>query len=385
MGTKLYLNHFDGNMEDIEKTGIYILYHLDTNKVYVGSTTRGFYLRLKCHLSKLKKGNHFNPQLQKDIDRFGVSGIKLKPIHFCDEKTEIEMLEEQYIQKYDSYKNGYNQTEVSNICHPNEKMRAQFSKRMKENNPMKNPETANRVARAMVDMYINDPDFNIMQFDLKGNYINTFPTIAEAARELSLDGGNISRCTRGITSSYRGYIWIKENEYSIDTLDYAIQKVTNVALKRSGKPQNKKQRNSSGVPILQFEKNGKFIKRYNSIVEASIKIGVNGSNINRACLGETKTSADFIWIYEAAFSEEVLAEKIEKTKRRKPFSKESVKKRAKKQMKKVNMLDKNTGEILNTFNSIKEAGEFVSIDHSCISRACGGEYKTSGGYSWEFV
>ena len=52
--------------------------------------------------------------------------------------------------------------------------------------------------------------------------------------------------------------------------------------------------------------------------------------------------------------------------------------------KKVEQYDKNTGQLINTFSSIKDAAEAVGVDRSCISRCCSGKKKSSKGYIWKF-
>ena len=53
--------------------------------------------------------------------------------------------------------------------------------------------------------------------------------------------------------------------------------------------------------------------------------------------------------------------------------------------KRVNMIDKNTGTILKTFNSMKIAAEQLGIHKEQISSVCRGERKTAGGYKWRYA
>lgn len=52
----------------------------------------------------------------------------------------------------------------------------------------------------------------------------------------------------------------------------------------------------------------------------------------------------------------------------------------------VLQLDKITGQIINSFNSIKEAGEALGKPNvkDSIRKACKGEYKTAYGYKWRY-
>lgn len=53
---------------------------------------------------------------------------------------------------------------------------------------------------------------------------------------------------------------------------------------------------------------------------------------------------------------------------------------------KVNMIDKNTNNILNTFNAIVDAARFIGIKQSGhIVSCCKGKLKSAYGYRWEYV
>ena len=53
--------------------------------------------------------------------------------------------------------------------------------------------------------------------------------------------------------------------------------------------------------------------------------------------------------------------------------------------KQVQMLDKQTGELLATFPSINEAWIVTGIYHSNISKCCIGKRKSAGGYIWRYL
>lgn len=50
--------------------------------------------------------------------------------------------------------------------------------------------------------------------------------------------------------------------------------------------------------IMQYDKNGNFIKEWSSIIEASKKMGVSPPSISANLRGLTKTSCGYIWKYE---------------------------------------------------------------------------------------
>ena len=54
----------------------------------------------------------------------------------------------------------------------------------------------------------------ILQYDLNGNFIREFKSVAEAQKQFNTISGNISRCLVGKSKHAYGYIW--RNKYDID-------------------------------------------------------------------------------------------------------------------------------------------------------------------------
>jgi hypothetical protein len=68
--------------------------------------------------------------------------------------------------------------------------------------------------------------------------------------------------------------------------------------KRIGSCTGKKGKHShSNKPVLQFSKDGKFLNRYFSMVEAQNKTGVDNSDISAVCRGKNKTAGGYKWEY----------------------------------------------------------------------------------------
>ena len=44
-----------------------------------------------------------------------------------------------------------------------------------------------------------------------------------------------------------------------------------------------------------------------------------------------------------------------------------------------------SGDVLNKFESAREAARYIGIHENCISRVCRGERKVSAGYRWKYV
>lgn len=59
---------------------------------------------------------------------------------------------------------------------------------------------------------------------------------------------------------------------------------------------DKKSKNLS-KPIIQFSKDGKFIKKWDSALDAQRELGIKQSNICSCCKGKLKSTGGYIWRY----------------------------------------------------------------------------------------
>lgn len=89
---------------------IYQIINKSNNKRYIGKTN-DIERRLKRHYIDLKNNNHHSIELQRAFNKYGKDNFEIKYDVF--EKITQEQLaqkEMEYIKKYDSYQNGYNET-----------------------------------------------------------------------------------------------------------------------------------------------------------------------------------------------------------------------------------------------------------------------------------
>ena len=87
---------------------IYKITNTRTNESYIGMSTHRNDSRIQSHFYHLNKGDHKNQKLQQAYDRdseyFTHEILEYYPKWLLDSAEEI------WIHKFDSYKNGYNQT-----------------------------------------------------------------------------------------------------------------------------------------------------------------------------------------------------------------------------------------------------------------------------------
>lgn len=85
---------------------IYIIKNFINDKVYIGQTTKDVDERYKRHL----RDKHNNNPLYKDMEKYGVENFYYEILEDNIPYSELDYKEMYYIEKYDSYNNGYNLT-----------------------------------------------------------------------------------------------------------------------------------------------------------------------------------------------------------------------------------------------------------------------------------
>ena len=52
------------------------------------------------------------------------------------------------------------------------------------------------------------------------------------------------------------------------------------------------------IPIIQYDREGNFIKEWSSATTAAKELGFHATNITACCKGKTKSSNNYIWKYK---------------------------------------------------------------------------------------
>ena len=127
--------------------------------------------------------------------------------------------------------------------------------------------------------------------------------------------------------------------------------------------------------VLQYSKDGTFIKQWDSFIEASEILGINKGDIWSSCTGRSVTCGGWVWRYVTNVTPE---EKIEvrEYKSRAPAIENRTTKRVVQYSK--------VGYKMKSFDSLVDAGNKLHVDPKCISLCCNNHenYNTAGGYRW---
>lgn len=89
---------------------IYKLTNLQTNKIYIGKTTRTLEERLKEHEFYANNEEH-NTHLARSIRKYGINNFKIEVLDTAFSEKELNEKEQFWIKKYNTIQNGYNLTD----------------------------------------------------------------------------------------------------------------------------------------------------------------------------------------------------------------------------------------------------------------------------------
>lgn len=187
-------------------TGIYKITCLVNHKIYIGQSVR-LQNRLSTHQRELKQGIHFNMELQKDFDLYGVDNFTFEIIEQCP-ATKLDERERFYIKLLNAQDTqyGYNLTEGGCECRGT-------------NNPMYGK--SGKLSPRFIDI--------IYQLDISGAILAEFESANLAAKAINGQAGHINDCLQtwkqhsaspvGASHperlTHKGYQWIFKKDYEI--------------------------------------------------------------------------------------------------------------------------------------------------------------------------
>jgi len=95
----------------MKKTGIYKIVNIINSKVYIGSAV-DIEKRWGIHKYHLSKNKHHSIKLQRAYNKYGTESLIFDVLEECGKELLIER-EQHWIDKYSSFKNGYNSTPMA--------------------------------------------------------------------------------------------------------------------------------------------------------------------------------------------------------------------------------------------------------------------------------
>lgn len=246
--------------------GIYCIYNEEYFYVGQSNNIRG---RWNNHRSKLKRGKHDNYIMQQIYDKKTTEDpFQYKIICECEEK-DLDKLEiiikNKLCEKYPN-KICMNIAQCGGRNNWTDEMKRKASESHKGKKIPK--EVRDKITKAQKGQKRPILWKKIVQLDLDGNLIKVWNSVKEAEE---FTGCSIMYSRKAC----KGYQWQPYEEWKKAPKGKVIYNTI--------------------TPINQYEKNGTFIRSYNSIREASNITGIRHSSISNAIHGRLKTAGGFIW------------------------------------------------------------------------------------------
>ena len=220
---------------------VYKIFCTITQKVYIGITTKPIQVRWNQHKNESFQENRPKNHFHDAIKKYGWESFEkeiLLEIKSTNKDTLVEslkQLETFYVQKYNSYKEGYNSTIGG-------------------------------------DGIIGDINCKAVDvYDEFGNYLDTCNSRVEAAAKYNVNASNVSDCCNRVIFTcgwLDGKRLIFRNTGDLVS-EQELKKIQNI-------------RKNTVVPVKSYDYyTGELIADYNSILEASDKTGISSDSISK--------------------------------------------------------------------------------------------------------
>ena len=281
-----------------------------TNKIngksYIGQTI-DYHTRIWQHRRCYEKEDC---KFHDAIKKHGFDNFEWTVLETCQDEEEAIRLEKYYIEKFDSYRNGYNMNQGGVGGHNARAvvcltLDGKFVKRYDSagdaekidgfcnSDVLLSCKNSGRTCRKHIFMFEDEykrygarkyekPEKqcmkSVIQCDKNGNLINKFKSVQEAAEKTGIRRSTISGAITGVYKSAGGFIFVYEKDFPIEDLSKYIKL--------------KKGRKIAQVDI----KSGKTIKVFDRISEAGKELGVNYKAIHKVLDKDNRTAYGYKWI-----------------------------------------------------------------------------------------
>lgn len=335
--------------------GIIYKYTSPSGKCYIGQT-----------IQERKRRNTFNNikmiysggKIEEARRKYGPENFEYTVEETLESNTIEDLMnklnsrEMYYIEKYNSYYNGYNSTlggdgVCGRVCSEETKLKLsnKFSKK-------------------------------VVQYDLNGTFIKIWKSAKEIEKFLNIKQNNIQRCCSGNFKQSAGFIW----KY-LDDINNIEDVIEGIPIEKQNKINNMQPSTYSKdghvyKRILQYNILGSFIKEWDSIKSAADFYGAKPNSLSQCCNGDSKTCSGFIWkFYNKDYPKQIEVN----------LTHAQILNAARLSgILRIHKYDKNMN-LLNTYTSFKEAAEDNNIPHTeQITDCIKGRRKTCKGFIWKY-
>jgi hypothetical protein len=296
---------------------------------------------VQCNNAKyngLKKYDFYIPSLNCIIEAHGEQHYIVRQRHFRNSVNEIQ--ENDLIKETTAIENGIENYIVINCSYSDK----EFIKNNIINSKLKNMVEMDNVDWNQCHSYA----LSSMVKDVCSLWGGNQPTVKEIANQVDLDVTTVRRYL--IQGSKVGLCDYNPQEILSQTIQNNLQKAM----------ENRK------VEIIQIERDGNFIKGWNSRTEAEKELNIN--NISAVLRGKQKTAGGFIWMYKKEYEELEDIEKFQQT----------LKSNNKKNIIQMSL----SGEFIQEWASGTEAAKSLGKSNANIFSVLNKKADSAHGYKW---
>jgi group I intron endonuclease len=233
-------------------SGVYKIENRESGKIYVGSTNN-FKVRWGKHKALLRHGKHPNSHLQASWNKYGEKQFIFSILEEC-EVNSLLCKEQYYI---DILNPAYNQTNIAGKVEMTDERRKKLSE---------------SVNRAYSEGRLQKTIKEVHQYDLKGNYMASYPSLTEAAAKTNTDLSHLSSALHGKINVAGGFVW---RFYKTDKIDVWFSRMGQKLTKEPYRPKRRIKR-----PVLVYTENG--ILKFPCVKDAVIPLGCTIHQLRKA-------------------------------------------------------------------------------------------------------
>ena len=211
----------------------------------------------------------------------------------------------------------------------------------------------------------------IIALDRDGSFVQEFPSVIDASKELECSCGTIVNCCKHLVKTFRGFIWFYKKEYE----GLTAEKIEDILSFCNENERGVFSKENLSIPIVALDQiTGEYVNRFASAHDAEVflKIADANGHIIACCKGKLVSCYGYKWCYEEDYLNKtpVYLQKIH----------ENIKGR-----RAVVALDIETGAFVRKYNSITEAMRNMNkVGGGSISFCCTGRLNYAYGFRWMY-
>lgn len=285
----------------LEIVGVVYKYTSPSGKSYIGQTTNEVHRRRTWFCMKRR---YAGATINRARAKYGPENFEYTVLFkkvftsFEEAKTELDKMEIHYIELYDTFKNGYNNT-IGGLI-PKSVIQTQIKGREVSKDFRKLSErqmkkylpkhTKEEIQKLRIETNRRNGNYQrIFQFDLNGKFVREFSSAGEASENGFGNYENIKRACRTL-GKYKGYNWrFAEDGYVMKVKPPKQKKPKKVYVLKGYATKR----------VVKCSKNGAIIKEYDSIKDAMADNGIKYCSSISSCLsGRKHTAGGFVWKYK---------------------------------------------------------------------------------------